>query len=127
MEDSEEHTYYGLRDGADLKGYKIGLHEKRDLKQMISYFRERFESNISHSDSKSSSSKLFIKGTKPCFYSFGPKEGYNYTKGKNGVFYCYGFTGTGFKFLPLHGKIMFELIQQEDLEVNETEIWKSKI
>lgn len=28
LEDTIEHCYYGLRDGPDLKAYKIGLHEK---------------------------------------------------------------------------------------------------
>mmetsp|Transcript_17589 Transcript_17589/g.15502 ORF Transcript_17589/g.15502 Transcript_17589/m.15502 type:complete len:131 (+) Transcript_17589:217-609(+) len=112
MEDSLDHTYYGLRDGPEMKSYKVGLHEKRDFKVILEYFKDRFNSNLSCDEG---SDKINIKNAKPCFYSFGKNNNFCYSKGSSGVHYCYGFTGTGFKFLPLHGKIMYSLVTKTDI------------
>ncbi len=31
-----------------------------------------------------------------------------YWTNKDGVHMCYGFNGTGFKFLPIHGKVVLD-------------------
>jgi len=37
-----------------------------------------------------------------------------YKTSKDGIHLCYGFNGTGFKFLPIHGKVVLdELILQK--------------
>jgi len=41
-------------------------------------------------------------------------EEFQYRTNKDGVHMCYGFNGTGFKFLPIHGKVVLdELILKE--------------
>ena len=106
MEDDTKHVYYGLKDGEDLDSFKIGLHEERNFRLILDYFRRRFEYNVVKPDG--TKNNFEVSNSKPCFYSFAKDSKYNYSTGKNGVHYCYGFTGTGFKFMPLHGKTVFE-------------------
>ena len=106
LEDDLKHVYYGLKDGSDFSGFKIGLHEKRNLRVVLDYFRNRFEHNVVKADG--TKNNFEISSAKPWFYSFAKDNQFNYSTGNNGVHYCYGFTGTGFKFLPLHGKIVYE-------------------
>ena len=32
---------------------------------------------------------------------------------KDGIYYTFGYAGSGFKHLPIHGKKMYELITQQ--------------
>lgn len=131
LEDDGKFMYYGLRDGPDMKSYKVGLHEKKNFKVILEFFKNRlgFDSgnlNINFFSSVHFTIQTFafvlspeliqnvenenikIKGARPCFYSYGKDGQFGYITGKNGVHYCYGFAGTGFKFMPLHGKIVYE-------------------
>jgi len=41
---------------------------------------------------------------------------FQYKTDSSGIHYAYGFSGTGFKFMPLHGKIIVEgLLLKKDL------------
>jgi hypothetical protein len=106
-----------------MQSFKMGLHEARNLKQALTYLKHRYDVDFSGNPQKDDGSgRPIVVGTKPCFYSFSKDNKYCYQKGENGVHYCYGFTGTGFKFLPLHGKIMFDKFFKEkitDTNLNE--------
>lgn len=118
IEDDGTHVYYGLRDGDDLSGYKIGLHERRDFRAALNYFSKRFNSNLSYGSSAvDKENRINFLGSKPCFYTFAKDNKFCYKTSSNGVHYCYGFTGTGFKFLPLHGKIIYEKCIKESSKI----------
>lgn len=105
---------------------KLVSMKNRNFKVILEYFRKRFNSNLSQQQKNDENNQYRInfKGAKPWFYSFGKGNKYNYLKGKNGIYYCCGFTGTGFKFLPLHGKIMYELMKGKDIGFDSTTLNK---
>lgn len=91
--------------------YKIGHYYDRNFKKMIEYLRERMPSmrgKIIHST--------------PWYFTKTPNSEFLYKTDQDGVYFAYGFSGTGFKFLPLHGKIV-----HEGLKENQFWNWKKGI
>ena len=64
MEDDGTHVYYGLRNGDDLESYKIGLHEKRDIKTAVAYVKHRFDANFTGGE-EPKPGRITITGTNP--------------------------------------------------------------
>ena len=96
--------YYGVLDGPNLDHFKIGDYSQRNFKNMLDYFKRRMPSKL---DS--------ICHTHPCYFTMVDTGEFQYKTGNNGVHYAYGFNGTGFKFMPLHGKIVYDgLIKKTD-------------
>lgn len=102
----DEHgmEYYGMLDGENLDHYKMGEWGPRNLKSITNYLRERLPSKFDK-----------IKYVNPCYITMIETEEFQYKTSPQGVHYAYGFSGTGFKFLPLHGKIVYDgLIHKND-------------
>lgn len=95
--DEEGHEYYGMVDGDDLQDYKMGEWGTRTLELMVEYFRVRLPTRF---DS--------IKYVHTCYITMMSSNEFQYKTDDNGVHYAYGFSGTGFKFFPLHGKVVYE-------------------
>ena len=66
---------------------------------MLDYLRSRTPSLVNE-----------LKDYHPCYFTNVPNKEYIYKTDKNGVHYAYGFSGTGFKFFPLHGKIVYDCV-----------------
>ena len=94
----EPHIYSGLS-GATLGEYKIGLHETRDSKKLLDYIAERMPSKIEK-----------VTAAQPCYYTYNENSEFVYEQ-KNGIFYAFGFDGSGFKHMPMHGKKIYDLIK----------------
>jgi len=95
--DAEGREFYGMLDGEKLDQYKMGEWGNRNLKLMVDYFQTRLPGKI---DS--------IKYVHVCYITMIDSEEFQYKTDEKGVHYAYGFSGTGFKFFPLHGKIVYE-------------------
>lgn len=95
--DDKDNEFYGMVDGEDLGNYKMGLSFRRDIQEMLDYLRDRMPDKV---DS--------IKYSHACFVTMVDSGEYQYKTDENGVHFAYGFCGTGFKFLPLHGKIVYD-------------------
>ena len=84
--------------------YKFGLHTERDLKKAIKWARERFTSKMKD-----------LKYTTAWMYTLTQDGDFLYKTNPDGVHYCYGFNGEGFKYMPAHGKIVYDgLINGKD-------------
>ena len=105
IEASKKYEAFGLMDGQDLKSYKISLDdESRNLKNFMAYARERFPEKLK-----------YLTHVNACFYTYSEDDEYKYKTGVDGVHYCYELGGTGFKYMPIHGKIIYDaLITKED-------------
>lgn len=99
--------FYGMADGPNFDQYKIGDWTRRALFTLLEYFRNRVPDKLGKYD-------IFIisidniKYVHPCFFTIVKSGDFLYKPGKDGVHYAYGFSGTGFKFFPLHGKIVYD-------------------
>ncbi|CAI2372758.1 unnamed protein product [Moneuplotes crassus] len=76
--------------------YKIGNYYGRKYEIMLEYLAERYPTL-----------KSKLKYGVPCFFTNTPGYEFQYKKDASGVHYAYGFSGTGFKFMPLHGEIVY--------------------
>eukprot|EP00344_Euplotes_crassus_P002868 CAMPEP_0197005646 /NCGR_PEP_ID=MMETSP1380-20130617/30501_1 /TAXON_ID=5936 /ORGANISM="Euplotes crassus, Strain CT5" /LENGTH=316 /DNA_ID=CAMNT_0042424853 /DNA_START=77 /DNA_END=1027 /DNA_ORIENTATION=+ len=93
--------YYGMVDGDN---FKMGEFAQRSISSMKDYFRDRMPEKFTQ-----------IKYFHPCYITMTDTGHFQYKTGKDGVHYAYGFEGTGFKFFPLHGKIVHDgLITKKD-------------
>ena len=97
IEINGELRVYGLMDSQDLTDYKFGLHEERNLKVATKYARERFTSKMKD-----------LKYTAACMYTITDDGNFIYKTNPDGVHYCYGLNGQGFKYMPTHGKIIYD-------------------
>lgn len=88
---------YGLREGSNLDQYKVGCDEKRNFSGLLPWLKERFEDRFKN-----------FTHTHVCFYTMTADGEFQYRTNPDGVHVCYGFNGTGFKFLPIHGKIVVD-------------------
>jgi len=96
--------YYAMLDGPNLDQYKVGNFSHRHFKTFLDYFKERMPDKL---DS--------ILHTIPCYFTMVDTGEFQYKTDEGGVHYAYGFSGTGFKFMPLHGKIIYDgLINKND-------------
>mmetsp|Transcript_30296 Transcript_30296/g.34695 ORF Transcript_30296/g.34695 Transcript_30296/m.34695 type:complete len:106 (-) Transcript_30296:19-336(-) len=93
-----------MRDGVNLDRYKMGQFFARDIEGMLTYLRTRMPDKVDT-----------IEYTHGCYITMVDSGEYQYKTDENGVHFAYGFSGTGFKFLPLHGKIVYDgLIMKTD-------------
>ena len=84
-------------EGQDLSDYKFAIDQERDLKKAIKYSKERFSTKMKD-----------LKYTTACMYTLTDDENFIYKTNPNGVHYCYGLNGEGFKYLAAHGKIIYD-------------------
>lgn len=89
--------FYGAQDGEDLEEYKIGVYGERDIDKLVNHIKLRLPEKVENLSHASICSWTMIKG-----------GDFQYKTNKDGVHFVYGFSGQGFKFLPLHGKIVYE-------------------
>lgn len=89
--------FYGMLDGDKLDQYKMGQFEERSIESMSNYFRTRLPDKVEK-----------IKYMHPCYITIIESGEFQYKTDENGVHFAYGFSGTGFKFMPLHGKIVYD-------------------
>ena len=102
--DDKDNEFYGMVDGEEFEGYKMGLSFRRDIQEMLDYLRDRMPDKVDT-----------VKYSHACFVTMIDSGEYQYKTDDKGVHFAYGFCGTGFKFLPLHGKIVHDgLITKED-------------
>lgn len=95
--------FYSCTDGEDLKHYKVGDFKKRNMAAMMKYLKVRMPSKVKA-----------LCGRHDCYFSVVDSGEFQYKTDENGIHYAYGFSGTGFKFMPLHGKIVCDgLIKKE--------------
>lgn len=95
--DSEGREFYGMVDGPNLDNYKMGEWGTRNLEIMVNFFKNRLPGRLDT-----------IKYAHVCYITMIDTNEFQYKTDKIGVHYAYGFSGTGFKFMPLHGKIVYE-------------------
>ena len=88
-----------MRDGQDLKQYKVWLDEQRNLKKFMLWARSRIPDRVK-----------MITNSSACFYTTSEDGDYKYKTGSDGVHYCYEVSGTGFKYMPAHGKIIYDAL-----------------
>jgi len=102
--DKNDNEYYGMLDGKNLDQFKIGEFAARNLNSMVKYLKDRLPDKFE--------TILYVH---PCLITMTGTGDFQYKTDKNGVHYAYGFEGTGFKFMPLHGKIVYDgLITKKD-------------
>ena len=71
---------------------------------MIDYLQDRFPDLLKN-----------IRYTHPCYFTMPKTKDFEYKTDQEGIHYAYAFGGTGFKFMPLHGKIVHDgLITKKD-------------
>lgn len=89
--------YYGMLDGPNLDRYKMGENIERNLASMMKFLNHRMPDKLD----------TFLYAH-PCYFSWVDSEEFQYKTDEKGIHFAYGFSGTGFKFLPLHGKIVYD-------------------
>ena len=93
-----------MLDGPDFTKFKIGEWQERSIDGMVKYFGTRLPSKVNQ-----------IEYVHPCYITITDTEEFQYKTDKHGVNFAYGFDGTGFKFFPLHGKIVYDgLLKKAD-------------
>lgn len=97
MKNSAEYKIYSLLDSQDLSKQKFGLHHERDFKLALKWARERIPTKFGR-----------IYNVSACFYTKTESNEFIYKTNPDGVHYCYGLCGEGFKFMPVHGKIVHD-------------------
>lgn len=103
-EKNDENPMYGLRDNSELSEFKVSVFAERNLDRAFKFFRERLPSKIKD-----------IRYSMVCYYTMTGSDNFIYKTNPDGVHYCYGFNGQGFKFMPIHGKIVYDgLISKKD-------------
>lgn len=113
---SDSIRVYGCIDLHDKSRFKIGLHEPRNFDKLAKFIN-------SYLPSKASSMIAY-----PCFYTMTPNDTFIYRTEEDGVHYAYGFNGIGFKYAPMHGKIVTDsLIDKSDFSNLPTAMMKAKI
>ena len=80
-----------------MKEYKIGYHETRSITKSLEYFKIRIPQKYP-----------LITHTHVCYYTVTEDGEFQYRTGPDGVHVAYAFNGAGFKFMPIHGKIVYE-------------------
>ena len=94
---NDGNEFYGMLDGDNLDRYKMGEFFQRTIASMAQYFRTRLPDKFDR-----------IKYVHPCYITMIDSGEFQYKTDEKGVHFAYGFSGTGFKFLPLHGKIVYD-------------------
>lgn len=97
MELHEDGEFYGLWEGDKIHQYKVGYHEERKIGKTLDYFKQRLPSKYD-----------LISHVHVCYYTITEDGNFQYRTGPDGVHLGYAFNGAGFKFLPIHGKIIYE-------------------
>jgi hypothetical protein len=97
MELTDDGEFYGVHQGDKLQEYKIGYHLPRNIEKVTDYFKLWLSNKFKS-----------IMYTHVCFYTVTDDEEFQYRTGPDGVHLGYAFQGAGFKFLPMHGKIILE-------------------
>jgi glycine/D-amino acid oxidase-like deaminating enzyme len=96
--------HFGLYQWNSFNEYKVASDEPWNFEHFVEYLKTWFASKFKS-----------IIYTHVCFYTMTDDGDFMYSTGKNGVHYCYGFNGQGFKFMPMHGKIVLrELIEKKE-------------
>jgi len=96
--------FYSLQDGADLTKYKIGILGPRSISSTLKHIRNRMPDKVG-----------LLEYGSPCFFTMVEGGDFQYKTSKEGIHFVYGFSGQGFKFMPLHGKVVYHgLLKKED-------------
>ncbi|CAI2372779.1 unnamed protein product [Moneuplotes crassus] len=103
-ESSEKYSIYSLRDKHDFSCQKFGIHGEKDTDLTMEWAKERIPSKVKE-----------IIGIDACFYTVTEGHEFIYKTNPDGVHYGYGLNGEGFKYMPAHGKIIYDgLITGDD-------------
>jgi len=94
--DFEGALFFGMLDGDDLSKFKFGI--ERDCKpQDFMKILAKIVPSV----------PATITSMTPCYYQITQDSEFKFEK-VGDIIYAYGFNGRGFKFMPYHGKRIYE-------------------